>query len=601
MAVAAACVLAVLTTSLVYWKSASQHSSRVVLRQPPIRDLSPRHVNAMPDQADLRETLPELDPVLSDDPPAEQGPEGAESASEEGTGDDSSASEPAEGALESPAVPQVADTRLAASSIIELINQQLRDRWTQMQVLPAPAIGDRGWCERIYLQLIGRAPRSQELRAFFAEPASSRRQWLVDRLLGSEYSQDLAGYWAGNLTDWWLQGIEVESRAFRIGLQAHLTEQLLSARPLDETYAELIAASGSNDPSRSDFHGATNYLLALTERAEPADLTAQICRAALGQRVACAACHDAPIAELQQANFWQITATLATVHVELLRPGRGRLRDVPAGSQVGLTYKSPEGEELRAAPAGLDGEALIPSGDRSPRAMLAEQIVGSTQFARATVNRLWESMLHYGFTLPVDDMGTHNPVSHPELVERLAEQLRLHRYQLPEMLRWIALSDAFDRSEVIMSASGKDAPVEGGTPLFSRYYHRPRLFAEASEGLDQLAAGQSPQVTYSGDERELQAIFSRRYGGPGDEGLSVNTTSDQMGQLLPGHYLSRIRSLANEDLTREGQFEHAYWMVLGRRPTPAELARAEAIYRAAGDDPVVALERLVWTLLNVQP
>ena len=151
-----------------------------------------------------------------------------------------------------------------------------------------------------------------------------------------------------------------------------------------------------------------------------------------------------------------------------------------------------------------------------------------------------------------------------------------------------------------MSANTKDAPVEGGAPLFSRYYHRPRLFSEASEGLDLLAAGQSPQVIYSDNERELQAIFSRRYGGPNDD-ASTQTTNDQMGQLLPGHYLSRIRALASEDLTREQQFEHAYWMVLGRRPTPEESARAEAIYRAAGDDPVTALERLIWTLLNVHP
>src|SRR5690606_11050513 len=168
-----------------------------------------------------------------------------------------------------------------------LINQQLRDRWTQMQILPAPSVGDRAWCERAYGQLVGRAPRRHELRAFLAQPASSRRPWLVDRLLGSEYSEEFAGFWARNLTDWWLQGITGESRAFRIGLQAHLAEQIASRRPLDETYAELIAATGSNDPSRDDFHGATNFLLALVERTEPAELTAQICRTALGQRVAC--------------------------------------------------------------------------------------------------------------------------------------------------------------------------------------------------------------------------------------------------------------------------------------------------------------------------
>ena len=98
-----------------------------------------------------------------------------------------------------------------------------------------------------------------------------------------------------------------------------------------------------------------------------------------------------------------------------------------------------------------------------------------------------------------------------------------------------------------------------------------------------------------------QGALDRSLAGPDDDGDAAETTSDQMGQLLPAHYLSRIRALASKDLTRQQQFEHAYWMVLGRGPAPAELARAEAVYQAAGDDPVAALERLVWTLLNVTP
>jgi hypothetical protein len=230
-------------------------------------------------------------------------------------------------------------------------------------------------------------------------------------------------------------------------------------------------------------------------------------------------------------------------------------------------------------------------------------MVSSTDFSRATVNRFWESLLQYGFTFPVDDMGRHNPVSHPELVELLSQQFELHRYEIRDLLRWIALSDAFDRSAVIMAANVHDAPAEGGEPLFSRYYYRPRLFSVASLGLDLLAAGQSPQVVYSGSERELEDLVSRRSRRYVDQTGSDEreSASDGMGQLLPGHYLTRIRALNVEDLTMEQQFEHAYLMVLGRRPSPQEQARAAAIYRAAENDAVTALERVVWILVNTHP
>ena len=38
-------------------------------------------------------------------------------------------------------------------------------------------------------------------------------------------------------------------------------------------------------------------------------------------------------------------------------------------------------------------------------------------FAQAFVNRMWGHLLGRGFVHPVDDFGTHNPPSHPELLD----------------------------------------------------------------------------------------------------------------------------------------------------------------------------------------
>ena len=62
------------------------------------------------------------------------------------------------------------------------------------------------------------------------------------------------------------------------------------------------------------------------------------------------------------------------------------------------------------------------------RVELAKLIVKSDLFGKAIANRLWGYFLGYGFTKPIDDMGPHNPASHPELVDRLgAEFVAKHR------------------------------------------------------------------------------------------------------------------------------------------------------------------------------
>ena len=284
----------------------------------------------------------------------------------------------------------------------------------------------------------------------------------------------------------------------------------------------------------------------------------------------------------------------------MLRPGRrARLQDRSEPTELSLSFVDSEGEPSRAVPGGWDGKPLTPAADRPLRAQLAEQFVTSDDFARAAVNRVWTAFLQYGFALPVDDLGRHNPVSNPELLDLLSDQFAAHDYNLKDLMRWITLSDAFNRSDVIMTVNSKDAPAEGGQALFSRFYHRPVLFSGARQGLDQLVAGNSPQVTYSNDDAERRDLIALRYGDPqspaSDSGIS---SSDRMGQLLPSHYLSLISALAAGGMSEEQQFEHAYRVVLGRAPRADEQAQAAAIYKAAEGNSVTALERIFWVLLN---
>ena len=62
--------------------------------------------------------------------------------------------------------------------------------------------------------------------------------------------------------------------------------------------------------------------------------------------------------------------------------------------------------------------------DVNRREELAKLVLASREFDRAIANRMWAHFLGYGFTKPIDDIGPHNPPSHPELLDGLGKSFR---------------------------------------------------------------------------------------------------------------------------------------------------------------------------------
>ena len=77
---------------------------------------------------------------------------------------------------------------------------------------------------------------------------------------------------------------------------------------------------------------------------------------------------------------------------------------------------------------------------------------------KAIVNRMWAHFLGYGFTKPIDDMGPHNrPVSTPELLDYLADELQSNSFDLRQLMTWIVLSRALfvvEPYDISRNASG---------------------------------------------------------------------------------------------------------------------------------------------------
>ncbi len=61
-------------------------------------------------------------------------------------------------------------------------------------------------------------------------------------------------------------------------------------------------------------------------------------------------------------------------------------------------------------------------------------------------NRLWARFFGRGLVHPLDQMHSHNPPSHPELLDELAKELIRSGYDLRRMVQAIVLTDSYAHS-----------------------------------------------------------------------------------------------------------------------------------------------------------
>ncbi|HYF01722.1 MAG TPA: DUF1549 domain-containing protein [Planctomycetota bacterium] len=196
---------------------------------------------------------------------------------------------------------------------------------------------DYAFARRATLDLAGRLPATDELRAFAKKPDRER---LVAALLESDdarlYHADLWMQW---LLDWDFDNPDFFR--FKAG-ETHAWLREGFDRPFAATVKALLARDGA----------AGNFARKhLPQDGEPpVKLAVLSARLFLGRDIRCAQCHDHPSEKLSHEEFWAWTAFFGA--------GRGGLRD-----HLG---------ERRAAPRMLDGRT--PPGDARPLEYLAEHL-----------------------------------------------------------------------------------------------------------------------------------------------------------------------------------------------------------------------------------
>jgi len=499
--------------------------------------------------------------------------------------------------------------------IEEVVDHYVDAGLNEEKVTPAPAADDANLIRRLTLDLAGRVPTAAEVREYVDSTDPDKRTELVDRLMASP---GFVRHQVNELDALLMAGT-------RGSLREYLKTAVQADRSWDQIFRDVVLADES-DASRK---GSAGFL---KQRAKDLDrMTSDVSSTFFGVNVSCAKCHDHPrVRDWKQDHFYGMKSFLS--------------RTFEAGEFMGerdygvVKFKTTEGQEKQAKFMFLTGktvdvpESKEPSKDDqkkerkeleeakkkkvapprpalSVRAKLVEVALQPGErdfFARAIVNRVWHRLLGHGLVMPLDQMHSENPPSHPELLEWLARDTAEHGYNLRRLTRGLVLSRAYART----------SRWEGGEPP------RPSLFAVANVRPltpAQLAASMwlaatdpvtlSPGLKPEDFDKRVEGLEGRAQGlataiaRPGEEysiGVSealLMSNSDRLKELLaegPDRLVTRL--LETKD--RGERVELAVRNVLSRAPGDDEGSVLGEFLAGHEDRPVEGCRQLIWALLT---
>ncbi len=357
----------------------------------------------------------------------------------------------------------------------------------------APAT-DEQFLRRIYVDAIGRIPTGEEAAAFLSDAAADKRAKLIDKLLYSPgYTMQMYNWLGDMLRMKDTFGKNVPAFTF----EDWLKDQLHADRTWDSLVRSMLTAEG-----KLCDNGATGFLL--YDAQMPLDGVSNLLTTFLGANVACAQCHDHPLAEWKQRDFYQMAAffgasdgvderalgqakkignpkakgaggavlpkaqvlriasanafrLIDTTKQSLTFPKDYKYSDVPASSPVTPTLitwsktdkTNPAYRINTANPAQLRQEfAKWMTHPDNPR------------FAANIANRVWKKVFGLAVQEPVSDIDDLSKASNPALLAHLSQIVKAGRFDLREFQRVLFNSQTYQR------AASASPDLEKGPYLF---------------------------------------------------------------------------------------------------------------------------------------
>jgi hypothetical protein len=521
-----------------------------------------------------------------------------------------------------------------APVVSRIVDEEISKALKKKSIEAASQATDAELVRRIYLDVLGRIPTADETTRYLDDSQEDKHHRLIDELLAHE---EMPAYWR-TVVDEWLNGGLLERDFGRDGFLAYLEQAIKTNKRWNTIAREMLVADLSDEQQRS----ATYFLatrLRKGDKVEKIDRMASgVATVLFGVQLQCAKCHDHPfVDQWKQDHYYGLAAFLG-------RTQEARIGNTPVikeRAEGEVKFVTTEQEEKTAKLMFLDGrvfEEPKPPEDRdkwytkgknglpdkpyfSRREVLADYALtaDSPLFKRAIVNRMWKQLMGRGLVEPVDQMHEANPATHPELLNRLADDFAKNGFDLRRLTVGILHSDVYLRStrwtggEAIPSEQDyATAIMKPLTPdqlavsigIATGHYDTMVDKFEREKGkrkpkIDKVTAAIARGL-YSRD-RDLRDFAARfRTGGDGFEAnagqaLFLTYSSLMQKRLQPSN--GSLVQLLTKKTNHVAAVRAAFVAVLSRLPTDAEIERSTEFL--AGDKATQnkRCSELVWALL----
>ena len=480
----------------------------------------------------------------------------------------------------------------------------------RVNVRPFSATSDRTFVRRVYLDAIGMLPTVEEAETFVNDRSSEKRARLIDALLERE---EYATQWLVKFEDWFRNSQYYSQGRTNGSYKRWLLDLIRRDRPYDQAVREMLTAVGDTTvrPAGNFWHPAMDFMLRTFSVSKA---TPTVARLFLGKRIECAECHNHPLENLTQDDFYGMAAFLGRMKV---KHGYGQYRRVWYNAREGEVHH-PVTKEV-VAPKFLEGDRPEISEGADRRTVLAKWITVDQrqQFARATVNRVWYEYFGRGIVEPFDDFRSTNRPTHPELLDELAEHFIDSGFRFKALHRLILNSKTYQLSAHEQDRPGGEDPLED--LLYARYVPR-KLPAEVL--LDAIAQVTDVPETFRAypegtSSKELIAsigapYFLTTFGFPRRDVMETRSQAPSLSQALHLMNSDTVRekvanddnvldTLINEGLSDREIVDELYLSAYSRPATPSQGNQVESYIRSetkAGRNRRRALENVLWALLN---
>jgi hypothetical protein len=531
-----------------------------------------------------------------------------------------------------------------------LIDQHLFGAMKKDNIPHAPLSNDYEFCRRIYLDLTGRIPTSEQLGVFVGNPAADKRDGLIEQLLESQAWVDHWGYWFGDL---------FRTAANRIGDPAMkhfnqwLRQSLRADKPYDRLVTEMLTASAPNTNWMPDagpatflarWHvpGITMYHDNFEDTAD--EIVVQSARIFLGINYQCISCHGGKgflekvsldLVSKKRSDFTAMAAFFGKTRVRVIT-----FQDRYTVTDDGTGYDTKAVSSVRMPREGGGVHpTFILGGEKADlakplRPQFAEMLTRHPQFARATVNLIWKQFFGLGIVDPVDsfDIARQNPKRPPpspwtvqptnaELLDSLARDFAAHGFSLKHLMRRITRSNAYQLSSRfegewkdsytpyfarryvrLLTAEQIHDAISQATHVFGNYKRNDPVYGNALAPVRFWTEAATPEEINNGEAKNfLQAFgqanreqFDRRPGGSILQAMMLMNSPFVTRRVLAANG-SLVDQSVNSSKTNEEIVTELFLATLSRKPLLEEKLLAVSWLNK---DRRQGAEDLHWSLLN---